>query len=129
MQIAQPQTSPGATETRLRPSPPELASAASAAGQGGEIERYALGELSGVEDAGLTVENATAQLIFGRAKLAADRAGLVDGEILALDEDVEAPVELTIGDRIIAFGELVKREGQMGIRITRLAGSEVAGVA
>lgn len=43
-------------------------------------------------------------------------------DILALDRRIEDPVELFIGDRLVASGELVESEtGGLGVRITDLA--------
>jgi flagellar motor switch protein FliN/FliY len=44
--------------------------------------------------------------------------------VLALDRRVEDPVELYVGDRLIARGELQEfdgdREGQLGVRLTEV---------
>lgn len=41
--------------------------------------------------------------------------------ILPLDRRVDDPVELFIGDRLIARGELTEVEGQLGVRLTEVA--------
>lgn len=42
--------------------------------------------------------------------------------VLPLDRRVDDPVELFIGDRLVAYGELVERpDGGLGVRVTELA--------
>ncbi|MGF1468111.1 MAG: FliM/FliN family flagellar motor switch protein [Sandaracinaceae bacterium] len=48
-------------------------------------------------------------------------AGLGPGEVLALPCPVDEPVALRAGSRVIAHGELVEVEGEVGVRIVRLA--------
>ncbi|PIV74074.1 MAG: hypothetical protein COW55_10570 [Rhodobacteraceae bacterium CG17_big_fil_post_rev_8_21_14_2_50_65_11] len=51
-----------------------------------------------------------------------DLLALSKEDILALDRRIEDPVELYIGDRLVASGELVEAEsGGLGVRITDLA--------
>ena len=51
-----------------------------------------------------------------------DLLALSQEDILALDRRIEDPVELYIGDRLVASGELVEAEsGGLGVRITELA--------
>lgn len=51
-----------------------------------------------------------------------DLLALSKEDILALDRRIEDPVELYIGDRLVASGELVEAEsGGLGVRITELA--------
>jgi flagellar motor switch protein FliN/FliY len=50
-----------------------------------------------------------------------DLLSLGQEDILPLDRRVEDPVELFIGDRLIAYGELVEAEdGTLGIKIIEL---------
>ncbi|MFO7919235.1 FliM/FliN family flagellar motor switch protein [Rhodobacteraceae bacterium W635] len=51
-----------------------------------------------------------------------DLLALSKEDILALDRRIEDPVELYIGDRLVASGELVEADsGGLGVRITELA--------
>jgi len=51
-----------------------------------------------------------------------DLLSLSKEDILALDRRIEDPVELYIGDRLVASGELVEADsGGLGVRITELA--------
>ena len=45
---------------------------------------------------------------------------LQSGSVLALDRGVADPVELLVGEQVIARGELVSVEGEMGVRITEI---------
>lgn len=45
---------------------------------------------------------------------------LEPGSVLALERGVDEPVELLVGEQVIARGELVSVEGEMGVRITEI---------
>lgn len=45
------------------------------------------------------------------------------GAVIALDRGVDEPVEIVIGDRVVARGELVSVEDEMGVRVTEIAGA------
>ena len=51
---------------------------------------------------------------------------LASGSVVELDCSVNDPVEIVVNDRVIAEGEIVIVEGNYGVRITRIAGSEAA---
>lgn len=62
----------------------------------------------------------------GRARpLVRELLSLTQDAVLALDRRVEDPVELYIGDRLIARGELQElegeRAGQLAVRLTEVA--------
>lgn len=62
----------------------------------------------------------------GKARLAiSDLLKLGENSVLQLDRRVDDPVELTIGEKIIARGQLEEveggAEGQMAVRLTELA--------
>lgn len=62
----------------------------------------------------------------GRMRLAVrDLLALSQGAVLPLDRRVEDPVELFVGERLIARGELQEiegeRGGQIGVRLTEVA--------
>ncbi|MCD6359915.1 MAG: FliM/FliN family flagellar motor switch protein [Armatimonadetes bacterium] len=42
------------------------------------------------------------------------------GSVLALDRSVDEPVELLVGEQVVARGELVSVEGEVGVRIVEL---------
>lgn len=57
----------------------------------------------------------------GRARaLVRDLLALGENAVLALDRRVDDPVELWIGDRLIARGELMEAEGEPGQLAVRL---------
>lgn len=57
-----------------------------------------------------------------------DLLRLGPGGVLALDRTVDDPVELYVGDRLIARGELVESEngpaGQLAVRLTEIVAPE-----
>jgi len=62
----------------------------------------------------------------GRARpLVRDLLGLGENAVLRLDRRIDDPVELYIGDRLIARGELIELDGpeagQLGVRLTEVA--------
>ncbi len=63
----------------------------------------------------------------GRAKpKIADLLQLQKNAVLVLDHRVDDPVELYVGEKLIARGELVEQdgpnEGQLAVRLTEIAG-------
>jgi flagellar motor switch protein FliN/FliY len=80
----------------------------------------------------LTSENQNLQLIidveldltlrFGQRTLTlSEVADLTTGSVVELDRVVDEPVELLLGERVIARGEVVIVDGNYGMRITELA--------
>lgn len=61
----------------------------------------------------------------GRARpLLSELAGLRRDSVLALDSQIDDPVELLVGDKVIARGELQEIEpetGRLGVRLTEVA--------
>jgi flagellar motor switch protein FliN/FliY len=49
-------------------------------------------------------------------------ASLKPGEVINLDQPVDAPLEVRVGDKLLARGELVMVEGKVGLRITEMPG-------
>jgi flagellar motor switch protein FliN/FliY len=61
-------------------------------------------------------------LRFGqRTLMLSEVADLTTGSVVELDRIVDDPVELLLGDRVIARGEVVIVDGNYGLRITELA--------
>ena len=46
---------------------------------------------------------------------------MVPGDVVPLDRPVDAPVDLVVGDRIVARGEVVLVDGNYGLRVTEVA--------
>jgi flagellar motor switch protein FliN len=64
-------------------------------------------------------------LRFGqREMLLRDILSIAPGTVLELDQQVHDPVELLVGNKVIARGEVVTVDGNYGLRITSLASSE-----
>jgi len=60
-------------------------------------------------------------LRFGQRKLSLrDVLKLNSGSVIELDRQVDDPVELMLGDRVIARGEAVIVDGQYGLRVTEV---------
>ncbi|MFC4218375.1 FliM/FliN family flagellar motor switch protein [Pseudophaeobacter arcticus] len=62
----------------------------------------------------------------GKARpLVRDLVGLCENAVLALDKRVEDPVDLYVGDRLVARGQLEEMEGdqagQLAVRLTEIA--------
>lgn len=77
-------------------------------------------------------ENHNLQLVMGveldltlrfgqRTLMLSEVADLTTGSVVELDRVVDEPVELLLGDRVIARGEVVIVDGNYGLRITELA--------
>jgi len=61
-------------------------------------------------------------LRFGQRNLSLQEIGeLRSGSVVELDKLVEEPVELLLGDRVIAKGEVVIVDGNYGLRVTEVA--------
>ncbi|MGH9377262.1 MAG: FliM/FliN family flagellar motor switch protein [Terriglobia bacterium] len=64
-------------------------------------------------------------LRFGqREMLLGDILKLAAGSVVELDQEVQDPVELLVGSKVIAWGEVVTVDGSYGLRITGLASRE-----
>lgn len=64
-------------------------------------------------------------LRFGRREmLLKDVLNLTPGSVIELDQQVQDPVELLVGSKVIAWGEVVAVDGNYGLRITGLASRE-----
>ncbi len=57
----------------------------------------------------------------GRQMLLHDVLDLAPGSVLELDRQIDDPVELLVGGKVAAWGEVVVVDGNYGLRITRLA--------
>ena len=63
-----------------------------------------------------------ATLQFGsREMMLRDVLALGPGDVVELDRHVSEPVDLVIGDRIVARGEVVVTNGNFALRITEVA--------
>ena len=64
---------------------------------------------------------------FGRAVMPLRAlADLGPGSVIDMGRSPDEPVELLVGERLIARGEVVIVNGQYGVRITELTGQNVA---
>lgn len=75
-------------------------------------------ELGSLSEAPLqvTVRLGTVQMPLG--ELLKVRAG----SVLVLDRQVGEPAEIMVGDRVVALGQVVMVEEQLGVRVTEVAG-------
>jgi len=65
-------------------------------------------------------------VVVGKARpLIRELVGLGENAVLTLDKRVEDPVELYVGDRLVARGQLEEldgeRSGQLSVRLTEIA--------
>lgn len=44
------------------------------------------------------------------------------GSVLLLDREVGEPAEILVGDRVVALGEMVRVDQDLGVRLTRVSG-------
>lgn len=66
-------------------------------------------------------------LRFGRRTMPlSEVADLTTGSVIELDRIVDEPVELLLGERVIARGEVVIVDGNYGLRVTELSAPERA---
>jgi len=63
----------------------------------------------------LTVRVGAATLTLG------ELLALEQGSIVALNKKIGEPVEILVGDRVVATGELVRVEEELGVRILAIA--------
>jgi flagellar motor switch protein FliN len=64
-------------------------------------------------------------LRFGQREMSlGDILNLSAGSVVELEQQVQDPVELLVGGRVIAWGEVVTVEGNYGLRVTGLASRE-----
>ena len=62
-----------------------------------------------------------AALQFGSSQMKLrDVLALGPGDVVELDRHVAAPVDLIVGDRIVARGEVVVVKGNFGLRVTEI---------
>src|ERR1700733_1699350 len=83
-----------------------------------------LGESGGVESGiGLLCDiELDATLQFGSREMGVrEGLGLGPGDVVELDRHVSEPVDLVVGDRIVARGEVVVVNGNFALRITEVA--------
>jgi flagellar motor switch protein FliN len=57
----------------------------------------------------------------GREMLLSEILDMAPGDVVSLDRPVHAPVDLVVGDRIVARGEVVLVDGNYGLRVTEVA--------
>lgn len=57
-----------------------------------------------------------------KTMLIRDVAALKPGEVIHLEQPVDAPLDVRVGDKLLARGELVMVEGKVGLRITEMPG-------
>ena len=83
-----------------------------------QVVPFALNELStfGARDPSSKV---AVQIRFGKCRVN-DRPDYCAGDIINLDEDESAPIELVHADRVIAWGHLVTRDGKLGLQIEQV---------
>jgi flagellar motor switch protein FliN len=57
----------------------------------------------------------------GREMLLSEILDMAPGDVVSLDRPVHAPVDLVVGDRIVARGDVVLVDGNYGLRVTEVA--------
>ncbi|MCE9579226.1 MAG: FliM/FliN family flagellar motor C-terminal domain-containing protein, partial [Deltaproteobacteria bacterium] len=79
---------------------------------------YARGQMDETLGDDMTIEVAA---VAGAVELSLRRAlELTPGEVLGLGRPLGGPIELRVGSRVIARGELVDVDGELGVRIVEV---------
>ncbi|HUX65965.1 MAG TPA: FliM/FliN family flagellar motor C-terminal domain-containing protein [Terriglobales bacterium] len=78
------------------------------------------GAASGKLDLLLDVELDVTLRFGGRQMLLHDVLELAPGSVLELDRHIDDPVELLVGGKIVAWGDVVVVDGNYGLRVSRL---------
>lgn len=86
----------------------------------GEASEAACGRAGNKLDLLLDVELDVTLRFGGRQMLLHDVLELAPSSVLELDRHIDDPVELLVGGKVIAWGEVVVVDGNYGLRITRL---------
>lgn len=85
-------------------------------------EREGLTPLERGALAALTTLSLPLQVHLGSVEMSlGELLELSEGSIVALDRDVDELVEVVVGDAVVARGELVAVDDEMGVRITEIA--------
>lgn len=85
-------------------------------------------QATGAQDKRFTAVPIELTVSVGRARpLVRDLLQLEEGSVLQLDKRVDDPVELYVGDRLVALGvlemeETGERKGQLSVRLTEIYG-------
>ena len=62
---------------------------------------------------------------LGRTRMAMrDLLGLRPGKIIELDRSARAPVDILVNNTLLARGEVVVIDEELGVRVTEIAGAE-----
>ena len=101
---------PEASEPDNEPAPEAVADARDARGSGGSAKLDLL----------LDVELDVTLRFGGRQMLLHDVLELAPGSVLELDRHIDDPVELLVGGKIVACGDVVVVDGNYGLRVSRL---------
>lgn len=88
------------------------------AGPNVESEPRVQTELSAMSEVPLevTVRLGSARMTLG------ELLDLRQGSVLLLDREVGEPAEILVGDRVVALGEMVRVDQDLGVRLTRVSG-------
>jgi flagellar motor switch protein FliN len=85
-------------------------------------EETAVGDMASANlDLLLDIELQASLRFGGREMLLSEILDMAPGDVVPLDRSVHAPVDLVIGDRIVARGEVVLVDGNYGLRVTEVA--------
>jgi flagellar motor switch protein FliN/FliY len=119
------QLRPGVEDPHAQtPSEPSAASSAAPAASKAEAAPPPQPELSGGRGSNMELlleVRLDASIRFGQKRmLLRDILGLHPGTAVALDRQVQEPVELLVGGRVVAQGEVVIVDGNYGLRITEI---------
>jgi flagellar motor switch protein FliN len=102
--------------------PVEAASNRSTDARAQDVGDSTVGDASSANlDLLLDIELQASLRFGGREMLLSEILDMAPGDVVPLDRSVHAPVDLVIGDRIVARGEVVLVDGNYGLRVTEVA--------
>jgi len=110
------------SEVKTKPDPEPVSQAA---GAGSRAEDASLPPIQGTGNPGLDLLldiEVDVSLRFGSRELAIrELLATGPGDVLELDRTITDPVDLVVGDKIVARGEVVLVNGNFGLRVTEVA--------
>lgn len=86
-------------------------------GSPGALSRLEEGSLAALSDLSLSVSVRIGTISLTVAEL----LELSKDAVITLDQRVDEPVQVVVGERVVALGELVSVGDEMGVRITEIA--------
>lgn len=121
IQLSSPRTSPISLQVHLSPELHAALNSAPATARGAQTENVSHGPYEPNLDFLRDVELGVTLRFGTRQMLLRDIVELIPGSVVELEQEVQEPVELLVGRKVIARGEVVVVDGNYGLRVTEVA--------